>query len=70
MRLKLTDRQWNFLKSLGVEDRDYSQNEIDDIVIEALSDELMRHGFTDNQEDVNETGATCECIIDVIEEQR
>lgn len=70
MRLKLTDRQWNFLKSLGVEDRDYSQDEIDDIVIEALSDELMRHGFTDNQEDVNETGATCERIIDVIEEQR
>lgn len=70
MRLKLTARQWDFLKSLGVEDRDYSQDEIDDIVIEALADELMRHGFTAKQEDVNEIGATCESIIDAIEEQR
>ena len=45
MRLKLTAQQWDFLKSLGIEDRDYLQNEIDDIVIEALSDELMRDGF-------------------------
>lgn len=70
MRLKLTALQWDFLKALGVEDRDYSQDEIDDIVIEALADELMRHGFTKGQEDVNETGAACESIIDAIEEQR
>lgn len=70
MRLKLTALQWDFLKSLGVEDRDYSQDEIDDIVIEALADELMQHGFTKGQEDVNEIGAACESIIDAIEEQR
>ena len=70
MRLKLTAQQWDFLKSLGIEDRDYFQNEIDDIVIEALSDELMRHGFIAKQENVNEIGAACESIIDAIEEQR
>jgi hypothetical protein len=70
MRLKLTAQQWDFLKSLGIEDRDYLQNEIDDIVIEALSDELMRHGFIAKQENVNEIGAACESIIDAIEEQR
>lgn len=70
MRLKLTDQQWDFVRSLGVEDRDYTQDEIDDIVIEALSDKLMRCGFTVDQEDVNEIGAACERIIDAIEEQR
>lgn len=70
MRLRLTALQWDFLKTLGVEDRDYSQDEIDDIVIESLADELMRHGFAKGQEDVNETGAACESIIDAIEEQR
>lgn len=70
MRLKLTDDQWDFLKSIGVIDRDYSQDEIDDIVIEALSDNLMRYGFTQKQEAVNDIGATCENIIDAIEEQR
>lgn len=70
MRLKLTARQWDFLKSIGVEDRDYSQDEIDDIVVESLADELMRHGFSDKQERVNEVGAACERLIDIIEEQR
>lgn len=70
MRLKLTAQQWDFLKALGVEKRNYSQDEIDDIVIDALADELMRYGFTNGQEDVNKIGATCESIIDAIEEQR
>lgn len=70
MRLKLSDQQWDFLKSLGIEDRDYSQDEIDEVVIEVLSDELMRHGFIAKQKNVNEIGAACESIIDVIEEQR
>ena len=70
MRLKLTAKQWDFLESLGIEDRDYSQDEIDDIVIEALADELMQHGFAEEQENVNEIGAMCEDIIDAIGEQR
>ena len=70
MRLKLSNQQWDFLKSLGIEDRDYSQDEIDEVVIEVLSDELMRHGFIAKQKNVNEIGAACESIIDVIEEQR
>ena len=69
MRLKLTAQQWDFLKSLGIEDKDYLQDEIDDIVIETLSDELMRHGFMAKQESVNEIGTVCESIIDAIEEQ-
>lgn len=70
MRLKLTMQQWDFVKSLGIEDRDYLRDEIDDIVIEALADKLMRCGFTTNQQDVNEIGKMCESIIDAIEEQR
>ena len=70
MRLKLSNQQWDFLKSLGIEDRDYSQDEIDEVVIEVLSDELMRHGFIAKQKNVHEIGAACESIIDVIEEQR
>lgn len=70
MRLKLTTQQWDFLKSLGIEDRKYLEDEIDNIVIETLADELMQHGFTSGQEDVNEVGAMCESIIDAIEEQR
>ena len=70
MRLKLTAQQWDFLKSLGIEDRDYLQDEIDDIGIEALCDQLRRHGFIAKQENVNEIGAACESIIDAIEEQR
>lgn len=74
MRLKLTDQQWDFLKSLGVEDRDYSQSEIDDVVIDALVGHLMSYGWEKNTnteyEKTNEIGDMCENIIDAIEEQR
>lgn len=70
MRLKLTAQQWDFVKSLGIEDREYTQNEIDDVVIEALADKLMRFGFADGQENTNETGDLCEEIIDAIVDQR
>ena len=70
MRLSVTKKQMEFLKTLGVEDKEYTRDEIDDIVIETLADELMRHGFTAGQEDVNEIGDLCESIIDAIEESR
>lgn len=70
MKLKLSKEKWEFAKRLGIEDRDYTQEELDDIVIEALADELMMRGFTDDQQDVNEIGAMCESIIDDVEDQR
>lgn len=70
MRLKLTAQQWDFVKSLGIEDREYTQNEIDDVVIEALADKLMRFGFAAGQQNTNKIGDLCEEIIDAIEEQR
>ena len=36
MKLSLPKEQMEFLKSIGIEDREYSQEEIDDVVIDAL----------------------------------
>lgn len=72
MRLNLSQKQMDFLKSIGVEDRDYTQDEIDDVVIEAVSDHLMAHGWKPGPdfEETNEIGDLCEAIIDAIEESR
>ena len=37
MRLSLTKEQMEFLKTLGVEDRDYTKEEIDEIIDRALA---------------------------------
>lgn len=70
MRLKLSEPQWDFVKQLGVEDREYTQIEIDDFVIETIADYLMAHGFANGQESTNTIGDMCESIIDDIESQR
>lgn len=61
-----------FLKSIGVEDREYTQDEIDDIVIDALVGHLMSYGWKPgpDYEETNEIGRMCEAVIDAIEEQR
>ncbi len=74
MKLSLPKEQMEFLKSIGIEDREYSQEEIDDVVIDALVGHLMSYGWEKNTnteyEKTNEIGDMCENIIDAIEEQR
>lgn len=70
MRLKLSVQQWDFIKKLGIEDKEYTQTEIDDFVIEKIADYLMAHGFNLGQESTNAVGDMCESIIDDIENQR
>lgn len=70
MRLPLSREQWDFMRALGMEDREYTEAEIDNFVIETVADYLQRYGFTQGQEDVNSDGAMCEAIIDAIEEKR
>lgn len=72
MRLNLSQEKMEFLKSIGVEDRDYTQDEIDDVVIDALVGHLMTHGWKPGLdfEETNEIGDLCEAIIDAIEESR
>ena len=74
MRLSLPKEQMEFLKSIGIADRDYAQDEIDDIVIDALVGHLMSYGWKEDTateyEQTNEIGDMCESIIDAIEEQR
>ena len=67
MRLKLSAEQWDFVKQLGVEDKEYTQTEIDDFVIETIADHLMTYGFNHGQESTNIIGDMCESIIDDIE---
>lgn len=74
MKLNLSKEQMEFLKSIGVEDRDYTDDEIDDIVIDALVGHLMSYGWVEGTptayEKTNAIGDMCENIIDAIEEQR
>ena len=74
MKLSLSKEQMEFLKSIGIEDRDYTQDELDDVVIDALVGHLMSYGWEKDTpteyEQTNEIGDMCENIIDAIEEQR
>lgn len=74
MKLSLSKEQWEFVKQLGIADREYSDEEIDDVVIDALVGHLMSYGWEKNTnteyEKTNEIGDMCENIIDAIEEQR
>lgn len=70
MRLPLSKEQWEFARGLGLEDREYSDKEIDDFVIETVAEYLQMHGFDREQEDTNSIGDMCESIIDAIEEKR
>lgn len=71
MKLPVTKEQMEFLKSLGVEDREYTVDEIEDkIISEALICHLTAHGFKDNEySETNEIGDMCENIIDTLSKQ-
>ena len=66
MKLDLPKEKMDFLQSIGVENREYTLEELDDIVIDAVSDHLQMHGFAAGQEGVNAVGDMCERIIDDI----
>ena len=72
MRLKLSKEQWDFVRKLGIADKDYTQDEIDEYVIETVYEHLMKRGWAKYDPDyiINEIGDMCESIIDAIEEAR
>ena len=72
MRLSVTKAQMEFLKTLGVEDRDYTKEEIDDIIEGPVSDCLMERGWKPGAdfEETNEIGDMCEDIITALTKDR
>ena len=65
MKLPLTKEQMSFLKTLGIEDRNYTREEIDEIVEGPVYDCLMRKGWKPGNDfdETNEIGDMCEAII-------
>ncbi len=72
MRLPVTKEQMEFLKTLGVEDKDYTKEEIDEIIEGPLYDCLMEKGWKPGPdfEETNETGNMCEAIITALTKDR
>lgn len=72
MRLSVTKAQMEFLKTLGVADRDYTREEIDDIIEGPVSDCLMEKGWKPGSdfEETNEIGDLCEAIITALTKDR
>ena len=72
MKLSVTKEQMEFLKTLGVEDRDYTKEEIDEIIEGPVSDCLMERGWKPGPdfEETNEIGDMCEAIITALTKDR
>ena len=72
MRLSLTKEQMDFLKTLGVEDKDYTREEIDEIIEGPIYDCLMEKGWKPGPdfEETNEIGDMCEDIITALTKGR
>ena len=72
MRLPVTKEQMEFLKTLGVEDRDYTKEEIDGIIEGPVYDCLMEKGWKPGTDfgETNETGDMCEEIITALTKDR
>ena len=72
MRLSVTKEQMEFLKTLGVEDKDYTQEEIDEIIEGPVYDCLMERGWKPGPdfEETNEIGDMCEDIITALTRDR
>ena len=72
MRLTVTKEQMEFLKTLGVEDRDYTKEEIDEIIEGPVYDCLMEKGWKpgDDFYETNEIGDMCEDIITALTKDR
>ena len=72
MRLPVTKEQMEFLKTLGIEDRDYTREEIDEIIEGPVYHCLMEKGWKpgDDFEETNEIGNMCEDIITALTKDR
>ena len=72
MRLSVTKEQMEFLKTLGIEDKDYTKEEIDEIIEGPLYDCLMDKGWNPGPdfEETNEIGDMCENIITALTKDR
>ena len=72
MRLSVTKEQMEFLKTLGVEEKDYTEEEIDEIIEGPLYDCLMEKGWSSGSdfEETNEIGDMCESIITALTKNR
>ena len=68
MRLPLTKQQIDFLHTLGIEDRDYTREEINEIAEGPVYDCLVAKGWKPGPEfeETNEIGDMCEAIIDAL----
>ena len=64
-RLPVTAEQMEFLKALGVQDKEYTREEFDEIVEGPVYDCLMEKGWKPgpDYEETNEIGDLCEDII-------
>lgn len=65
MKLSVNKEQMEFLKSIGVEDKEYTREEIDALVEGPIYDHLMENGWKPGKdfEETNEVGDLCESII-------
>ena len=72
MRLSVTKKQMEFLKTVGIEDRDYTQEEIEGIIEGPVHDCLMEKGWKPGAdfEETNEIGDMCEGIISALTKDR
>ena len=72
MRLSVTKEQMEFLKTLGAEEKDYTEEAIDSIIEGPLYDCLMEKGWNLGLdfEKTNEIGDMCESIITALTKDR
>ena len=70
MKLPVTKKQMDFLKTLGIEDRLYTPEEMEYIADEVVYDCLMSRGWKPGNdfEETNEIGDMCEDLIDALNE--
>lgn len=65
MKLSVSKAQMDFLNSIGIEDREYTREEIESLVEGPIYDCLMEKGWKPGKdfEETNEVGDLCESII-------
>ena len=70
MKLPVTKKQMDFLKTLGIEDRLYTPEEMEYIADEVVYDCLMSRGWKPGNdfEETNEIGDMCKDLIDALNE--
>lgn len=72
MRLPVSKEQLLFLATLGIEDKDYTREQIDDIIEGLVCECLMSRGWEPGQdfEKTNAVGDMCESIITALTQKR